>query len=302
MEGNGESIIPSLIETKTQPNRQESLVKQLTKLDQTRLDHQVFGNFLTELYESKNYSIFDQQLSENKNVRYQPKAALEGQITHGPLGDIFGIYEYKPIAEAVSNVKDYLGVFPKIKEVFDQSDGKDNSEIVKEVANTITKETNIPIIITPPKKEGDHEKKWIMLEDGNVCSASISEKNFGLHTKVYKCTPEIYSELKESGFSSEMDFTPVGDAIVINEALIDQPQAIQTCVHELGHIVEDKFIMPQKEEQYKGTSILNTEVISSLYGLKTCLLMANKKPDLARKMMVAPTCIYNWALAGTVAP
>lgn len=302
MEGSGEHISPSLAETKTHSSRQESLSQQLKKLDQDRSDHQVFRNFLTELYEPKNYSIFDKQLSENKNVRYQPKAALEGQVTHGPLGDTVGIYEYKPITEAVNNVKDYLNIFPKIKEVFDQSDGKNNGEIVREVADTITKETDIPVIITPPKKEGDFGKKWIMLENGNVCSASISENNLGLHTKVYKCTPEIYSELQESGFSSEMDFTPVGDAIIINESLIDRPQAVQTCVHELGHIVEDKFIMPQKEEQHKGKSILNTEVISSLYGLKACLLMADKQPDLARKMMVTPSCLYNWSLTGTVAP
>jgi hypothetical protein len=298
----GESINPSLVETKPQPNRQESLTKQLEKLDQTRPDHKVFGSFLTSLYQPEEVTRLDEHYSKKTNIRYQPKCALDGQFTPGPFGGCWGIYEYQPITDAVDNLEDNFNIFPNIQEIFKQSEGKSNRDIVKEIAQTITEKTNVPVVFSKSSDKTSADKEWVIMENGNVFSNTISDENVGLHTYIYKGNPEIYKDLEEKGYSTQMDFTPVGDAIIINEASIDKPQSIQTCLHELGHIAEDRFIIPKKEEQYGDKPILDTEVISSLYGLKTCFAMAQHNSDLAFDMMTSPITIYNWTLTGTVAP
>lgn len=299
MENSGEFSQP--IETIVQTNRQESLDKQLKTLDEDRKDHQVLARFLTQLYDHERYSVLDKGFSEKKNVRYQPKSALDGNLTKAPFGDFYGIYEYQPIADAVDSVDDPFNIFPSIEEVFKQSGGKENREIVFEIAKTITEKTDVPVYFEEPIDEITGTN-WGLSKDGKLFSKSITSNNAGIHVYMYQSSPEILSDIEKKGYSENMDFKPVGDAIIINKSLIDKPQVIQTCLHELGHIVEDRFIMPQKEEEYKDKPFMNTEIISSLYGLKASLLMAEHNPDIAVQMMISPVTIYNWALTGTTAP
>lgn len=299
MENSGEFSPP--IESKIQPNRQEFLNKQLEILNPDRKDHQVLNRFLTQLYDYKNYSSLDESFSKNTNVRYQPKAALEGNITKTPFCDFYGIYEYQPVAVAVEKIEDHFNIFSNIQEVFKQSEGKSNREIISEVAKTISEKTDIPICFADADND-TRGSKWVVTKDGNLYSKSIGSNNVGMRVYIYKGSPEIISDIQKQGFSEDMDFKPIGDAIILNNSSLDQPQAVQTCLHEVGHIAEDRFILPQKEEDNKDKSILNTEVISSLYGLKASFLMAEHNPDLALQMMISPVSLYNWILTGTVAP
>lgn len=301
MENSGEFSQPA--ETTIQPNRQESLNRQLEKLDQTRPDHQVLYRFLTQLYEPEKYISIDKDFSEVKNVRYKPKCALQGNLTKAPFGDFYGIYEYQPILDVVDSIDDPFNIFPGIEEIFRQSEGKENREIVFEIAKTITEKTDIPIYFEEPIDERTGIN-WGLSKDGKLFSKSITSDNYGVRVDMYQSSPEILADIKEKGYSENMDFKKIGDAIIINKSSIDKPELIQTCLHELGHIVEDRFILPKKEEELKnkGKPLMNTEIISTLYGFKASLLMAEHNPDIALKMMVNPVTIYNWALTGTVAP
>ncbi len=305
MEVNIDGFKPPIKEVKTEPNRQESLEKQLDTLDPNRKDHQVYAKFLKQLYDPKRYEPIEKELIEKKNVRYQPKSALIGNLTKVPFVDFWGIYDYKPIIEAVEEVPDNFNVFPSIQEVFKQSEGKSNQQIITEVAKVITDKTNIPIFFEEPYYEDTIGLKLSILEDGNICQKTISHKDRGLHTLIYQGSPKIRSDIEEQGRYDDIDPNhPIGDAIIINKLFTDDSQAIQTCVHELGHIDEEKFILPEKknDERLKDKSFMNTEIISSLYGFKSALLMAEYNPDLALQMMISPVAIYNWALTGTVAP
>jgi hypothetical protein len=260
----GELINPSLAEVTSQPNRQESLTKQLEKLDQTRPDHQVLKNVLTDIYQ--NYQDIDQKASNADNIRYQPKCAL-------------GVYEYVPIVDAIDNITDPYNIFPKLETVVKDSKNLSNSEITKKITETITQNTDIPVIIEPFK---DYEEPYGQLENGNIYSHRNSQMSdvLGARAIQYEMTPDGIDYTKRKG-----------DIILINELKIDAPNIIRTGLHELGHIVEEKKL--NKE---------STEVISALYGIKAGLLMAEIDPQKATDMIHGQVILYNWILTGTTAP
>ena len=293
---------PFQIASESINNRQESLQRQLNQLDNNQSGERVLGEFLSQLYLPKNYERIDDSYSQWTNIRYQPKAALSGQVTHGDFGDSWGFYEYKPITEAVKEVKDYFDVFPEIEKRIKQSNGEKTEQLVKEISQVITDITNIPVVFSNSKSVSERNS-WRILSDKSICDSRIREKIRGLHVDTYPSTPGILQELEERGFSKKLrDQKPIGNAIILNDDYLDDPFLIQTCTHELGHIAENRFILPQKEIELKETPILNTEVISTLYGLKTAMLMAALDPDTSFKIMNASVSLYNWILTGTTAP
>jgi hypothetical protein len=280
--------------------RQESLQRQLNQLDSTQPGDRVLGKFLSMLYNPENHQKLDEILSAFENVRYQPSSALSGHITHSPLGDFVGIYEYKPITEAVKSVEDYFNIFPEIEAVFNHSKNGEILPIVLEVAKTISKKTNIHVVFSQPDLSGKND--WILLKNGYIIHSRIEENNLGQHNYVYYGTSQTYSDLMARGYPNPEDLELIGDAIILNKDLIDNHAMISTCLHELGHIAENRFLLPQKEQEFPNQRILGTEVLSSLYGLKTALLMSNQNPDLSFQMIQNPISLYNWVLTGTVAP
>lgn len=304
MENSGESTPISETAIKNFENRQSHLDNQLETLDINRPDHQVLGKFLSRLYEPQNYNLIDEYFSKNTNVRYQPKCALLNHMTNGSLGEIWGLYEYQPIALAVDKLDDHFNIFSDIQKVFSQSNGKNNQEIIIEVANIISEKTNISVFFEDPD-DNSSLNKWKNTKDGDLYPSLIRSNSVGVSTKIYQGNPEIRSDIEEKGYSEKIDFAPKGDVIIINKGKINNPQTIQTLMHELGHIDEDRFVIPkilEKDTIGPNKNIINTEIISSLYGLKTCMLMAKSNPKLAYKMMESPVTIYNWVLTGTVAP
>ncbi len=274
MEGSVEFISP---EINTQNSRQESLNRQLEKLDQTRPDHQVLTSVLKDIYQ--NFSTLDQKAKKSQNIRYQPKCAIDD-------------YEYVPVVDAINNIPDPYNLFPQIESVVKDSKNLPNSEITKKITKTISTITDIPVNIEPFQ---NYPKSYTQLENGNIYNHRNSglKDAFGLHTNQYKSTPEILDDLEKQDYSDKIDYkNPAGYIILINELQIDDPAVIRTGLHELGHIVEKQISANQK----------NTEVISALYGIKAGLLMAEVDPQKAADMIHGQIILYNWVLTGTVAP
>lgn len=208
------SFSQAIATTQPKNTREESLQKQLDCLDTSDPGDQALGQFLSELYKPENYQRVDGEYSMFNNIRYQPKCALLGNITHGPLGDISGIYEYQPIIEAVKKIDDHFNIFPEIEKIFQTSEGKGNRQIINEIANAITKETGISVIFSSPNKDNSSNNQWVMLKEGIACNTNISDKDRGLRVFTYHVTDEIFADLKTQGYSNNMDYTPVGDAII----------------------------------------------------------------------------------------
>lgn len=276
MENSGEFSHP--IETKIQPNRQESLNRQLEKLDKNRPDHRVLANVLTDIYQ--NYQDLDQQASQAQNIRYQPKCAEKNTTTETIFGSYQGSYEYKPVVDAITDIPDPYGIFSKIESTIKNSQDLGTSKIIEKTAEVITKNTDVPVIIEPFE---DHDDLCGTLENGNIyCHQnSLAADTLGIHSHQYDSQD---TNLKN----------PKGDLILINKLLSDNPATIRTGLHELGHIVEDKYILNNDQER--------TDVISSLYGIKAGLLMAETDPKKAADMIFGQVILYNWILTGTTAP
>jgi len=98
----GETFQP--LEIKIQNSKQESLNRQLEKLDQSRLDHQVFASVLKTVYE--NSESIDEHFTKNTNIHYFPKCANKDTTTSTIVGDYTGSYEYRDIFEAVNDIPD----------------------------------------------------------------------------------------------------------------------------------------------------------------------------------------------------
>ena len=212
--------------------RQESLQRQLDQLDITQPGDCVLGDFLSKLYQPEIYQTLDQNYSDLKAATYQPRAALLGNKTYSTSGCFIGIYEYRPITEAVKSVNDYFHIFPEIENIFQTGKEDEVSLTIKKIAKTITKKTDIPVIFSRPINTS-RANDWTMLPNGNIVDSHISEENqFGLRSYIYHGTPEIYSDLVTNGYTNSTDFYPIGDAIIINENQLENPTAIPTCLHE----------------------------------------------------------------------
>lgn len=292
MTGEGHEGFQPPVEVKIQTTRQESLNHQLEKLDQSRPDHQVLSNVLTSIYQ--NYEILDQKTSTVTNIRYLPKCAEKNTITETTFGSYKGIYEYVPVIDAINNIPDPYNIFPKIEAVIKDSKDLSISEIVKKVSETISDNTDIPIIIEPFQ---DYSKNYSQLKNGNIYGHMNSgmKNTLGVHDVQYNSTPEILSDIEKQGISEKIDYkNPAGDIILINELMIDDPAVIRTSLHELGHIVENKYLLKEDDQ--------NTEVISSLYGIKAGLMMAEIDPQKSADIVHGQIILYNWILTGTTAP
>ena len=199
---NFEKIPPQIVLEPTN-DRQESLHKQLDQLDISQPGDLVLSNFLSKLYLPENYMKFDQEYLEWTNVRYQPKAALIGQVTHGPLGDFFGIYEYHPIVESIKVLEDHFKIFPEIETKMKELEGETTKKIIEGIAQVITDKTDIPVIFSEPK-DPSVINTWKILPNGNVCDCDISKKNRGLHVYTYNGNAEIYQDLERRGYSKNL--------------------------------------------------------------------------------------------------
>lgn len=281
---------------KVDPSKRESLQAQLNKLDASNQGHQSLAVALTVIYQD--YPTIDAKRSKSTNVRYQPACANVNTVTPTELGDYSGIYEYKSVTNAIEEIFDPFDIFPKINEVFKKSASKSNSEILSMTAQTITENTDIPVVIEEFVKS-DHS--YVRLPNGNIYMRSSDPNNYGVRTNQYACTLEMWEEIKQIGFSSSIDYhNPAGEVLLINQSKADEPETLKTCLHELGHVVEDKFIMPEKESGDR--QVLDTEVISTLYGIKSGLMMAEVDQSKAVSMIKPQVELYNWILTGTVAP
>ncbi len=208
-----------------------------------------------------------------ENIRYQPRCANKDTITKTDFGSYQGSYEYVPIDQAVENIPDPYNIFPKLETVLKDSKGLTNSEITQKIAETITNNTEIPIIIEPFQ---DYDQPYDKLENGNIYFHKNSSMNkvFGVHSKQYVQNQD------------NIDFkNPKGDVILVNKLLIDNPNIIKTTVHELGHIVEEKTLDPNQER---------TEVIAALYGYKTAKMLGLEEVAQTQKDL------YDYVLNGTI--
>ncbi|MDD2482979.1 MAG: hypothetical protein PHE32_03380 [Candidatus Shapirobacteria bacterium] len=292
MEGNVDGFKPPIKEVEVDRNRQESLKKQLDTLDPNRKDHQVLSKVLTDIYQ--NYEYYDQQASKSTNIHYFPKCAEKNTITETIFGQYKGSYEYISVIDAVENIPDPYKIFPKIESIISESKKSSNLEIITKISETITNNTDTPVIIEPFQ---DYPKLYSQLKNGNIYSHLNSGMKdiLGIHQDRYSSTPEILSDIEKQGLSEKIDHkNPAGHIIMINELKIDDPSVIKTSMHELGHIVEKEYLLKEDSQ--------NTEVISSLYGIKTGLLMAEIDPQKSADMILNQIILYNWILTGTTAP
>ncbi|MDD4937509.1 MAG: hypothetical protein PHX34_00605 [Candidatus Shapirobacteria bacterium] len=298
MEDSGEFIPP---EVKIQPNKQESLTHQLEKLDQSRPDHQVFASVLDIVY--KNSESIDNDFKNQTNIHYLPRCANKDITTSTITGDYTGSYEYRDILEAVNDIPDPYDIFPLIEDFLNFSKGLSSAEIVKSMAKIISENTNIPVIIEPFRKIEEHkpQKLYEKLENGNLYFHCGFEGNFGIHEHQIKPSSRLMADIEKNNYmyhelGNEYNENRVYDGhfILINEKLLDNPAIIRTCVHELGHVVEEEYFLGKDSEP--------TEVISSLYGLKIGMMMAKINPEIARGIIFDQMTLYNWVLTGTVAP
>lgn len=230
-------------------------------------EKQVLKNTLAEIYQ--NHRELDQNASMSNNMRYRPSCALESG------------YKYVPVAEAIDMVPDPYNIFPRIEPVIKNSQKLSNSEIVHKIAETIIQNTDVSVVIEPFQ---DSDQAYGQLNNGRVYFKRNSglKDVFGIHTQQYDLN---------NGLIDYQD--PKGDVILINELKIDRPSVIQTVLHEFGHIVEEKTL----DKKYN-----TTEVISSLYGIKTGLMFAETDPQKSADIIQDQINIYNWILTGTVAP
>jgi hypothetical protein len=302
MADKGESINPSLAEIKTQPNRQESLIQQKETLNPNNKEHQVLSEALDNIY--LNYKIVDKEALKIENVRYQPACANINTLNKDRiLGEYYGVYEYIPIVEAINNIPDPYNIFPKIESIINQSHSKDNDQIIKDIAEIIKENTNIPVLI---EKFNGSNGGYGRLENGNLYDrpSQYMKENYGIHTSQFKCSDESWSKTQDKGYPpEEVDLkNPVGDVLLINELKLDDPAVLKTCLHELGHVIEENFVLPTKEKELGDKKYFSSEVISSLYGIKAGLIMAQYDKDKAVEMIIPQLEVYNWVLTGTTAP
>lgn len=293
---NSEGYKPPEIEIN--PNQQESLNRQLEKLDQSRSDHQVFASVLKTVYE-KSESI-DEHFLKNTNIHYLPRCANKDTNTSTIVGDYTGSYEYRDIFEAVNDVPDPYGIFPLIENFLNTSKDLSNSEITRNIAEIINNNTDIPVIIEP--FEDKKSKLYGKLDNGNLYLHCGSPGNYGVHYNQVKPSQELLTNLEKNDYKytdlslSEFkkSYINEGHFILLNESLIDDPIEIRTCVHELGHVVEEEYFLDKDSEE--------TEVISSLYGLKIGMMMASIDQSKSKDIIFGQLTLYNWVLTGTVAP
>lgn len=293
MENSGEFISPPIEKTKTltEANRQESLNKQLEKLDRTRPDHNLLAAILTDVY--GDHKDLDEKSSLSENIRYKARCANKDTVTKTIFGSYEGSYEYKSIVDFIDNIPDPYNIFPKIEEVIKKSKDLPNEEINEKIAKVITENTDIPVIIEPFE---DFEESYGQLENGNLYGHMRNDmsETYGVHGHQYGSSPEVLADLKKQDYSDDFDFEPKGEVILVNKLLIEKSFTLSTAIHELGHIVEDNYVL-NKDQQ-------DSEVISSLYGLKVGMMMAEIDFDKAVSISYNPVILYNWVLTGTTAP
>lgn len=304
MENSGEFINQSN-QTITTPvekiieNKQVSLTQQLEKIDQTRPDGQIFASVLTDIY--KNYEDIDEKWRKISaiNYFYLPRCANKDTITNRYINtrikkdkSFRGSYEYKPISEALKDVPDPYELFPKIEASTKESKSISTSETLQKIVDIIKSNTDIPVVIEP---FNDKEETYSQLENGNIYNHSDKTYCFGLLKKQFKSSPEILENIKNGIFPHvREDSETVGDVILINELKINNPSIIAIPLHELGHIIENNYILDKNSP--------TSEVISSLYELKVGLMLVEINPETSIKIVREAVVRYNWILTGTVAP
>lgn len=295
MENSGESIGPQVVtspkEVTITNDRQESLNRQLEKLDRTRSDHNLLARILIDVY--GDYKDLDEQSSASENFRYKARCANKDTITNTTFGPYEGSYDYKPIVDIINDIPDPYNIFPKIEELIKKSKDLSNEEINERIAKTITENTDVPVIVEP---FGNFDEPYGQLENGNLYShmnKGMSE-TYGVHERQFASSLEILADLKKQNYSENFDYDPKGEVILVNKLLIEKSFILSTAIHELGHIVENNYILGKDQQ--------NSEVISSLYGLKVGMMMAEVDFDKAVSMSYNPIILYNWILTGTTAP
>jgi len=187
-----------------------------------------------------------------------------------------------------------------IEDFLNSSKGLPNSEITKNIAEIINNNTDIPVIIEP--FEDKKSKLYGKLNNGNLYLHCGSPGNYGVHYNQINPSLELLVNLEKNDYKytdiplieSKKNYKNEGHFILINESLIDDPIEIRTCLHELGHVVEEEYFLDKDSEE--------TEVISSLYGLKIGMMMANIDQDKAKDIIFGQLSLYNWVLTGTTAP
>lgn len=297
MENSGESISPQVKfivpskEVSIITDRQESLNRQLEKLDKTRPDHNLLSKILVDVY--GDYKDLDEQSSLSENIRYKARCANKDTVTKTIFGSYEGSYDYKPIVDIINDIPDPYNIFPKLEEIIKKSKDLSNEETIERIAKIITENTDVPVIV---ESFGNFDESYGQLENGNLYSHMNKgmSKTYGVHEHQYTSNPDVLADLKKQDYSDNFDYDPKGEVILVNKSLTGKPYTISTAVHELGHIIENNFVLNKDQE--------NSEVISSLYGLKVGMMMAEVDFDKAVSISYNPVILYNWILTGTVAP
>ncbi|HPT65755.1 MAG TPA: hypothetical protein PK257_00395 [Candidatus Woesebacteria bacterium] len=214
-------------------------------------------------------------IPKSDNIRYQPRCANKDTVTETIFGSYQGSYEYIPIDKAIENIPDPYGIFPKLETSLKDFKNLSNAEITQKIAEIVTTNTDIPIIIEPFQNYDQLRGK---LDNGNVYfhQNSSMEKVFGIHSKQYEPNQD------------QIDFkNPKGNVILINQLLIDDKNTTKTIIHELGHIVEEKILDPDQER---------TEVVSAMYGYKMAKILDFEEVAQNQKDL------YDFVLTGNVNP
>lgn len=212
-------------------------------------------------------------IPKSDNIRYQARCANKDTVTETPVGSYRGSYEYVPIDKAVENIPDPYSIFPELEIALKDSKDLSNTEITQKIAEVITKTTNIPVIIEPFQ---DYDQLHQKLENGNIYFHKNMARVYGVHSKQFEFNQD------------QIDFkNPKGDIILINELLIDDKNTTKTIVHELGHIIEEKYLDPDQEK---------TEVVSALYGYKIAKILGFEEIAKNQKDL------YDYVLTGTIDP
>lgn len=250
------------------------------EIDLNTSEKKLLNNVSNKLFKDKDF--LDKQANKINNIRYQPKCALKDNITETLFGSYSGIYEYKPIEESLIEIPDPYNIFPQLETILKNSEQLSNEELTQEVSNFITNTTQIPVVIEEFK---DRDSDYSKLDNGNYYfhQKSTSGDYLGVSSKYYSTNNPEKIDFKK----------PSGDIILINKLKIKEISAIKTMIHELGHIVENNYLLKDNQQ--------NTDVISSLYGAKASLLLSNIDYKKSEDLLYSEVMRYNWILTGTVA-
>lgn len=265
------------------PESEDSQLFDLRKrLDSSRPDHQAFSKALDNLYKNRgNHQKEKEELKQDWRSDYYPRVGVEES----------GFPEVD-VLTALDSLRDPHNIFPAIEKALDSK--PEDKEYVDIIAETIEEETGIPVVWGEPghkynpDEEDDVLANMVPIGDNQYVYCWANEEGY----EVYGNQGRVEELVEDHGPTyNDKTFNPTGEpAFILNRSKIDDAHSIQTPMHELGHVVQEKELGKEGE------------VYPALYGVRTGMSVAKVDAELGAKIIEDTLSLYNWIIYGEVAP